>query len=251
MKIIAPTTCPSCNSILERVKDQLFCRNTEDCPAQSTKRLQNFCKKLKLKGFGEVTLDKAELTKFNDLLDLVPEELVSRGFSPHMATKLYDVVTDRTTQGISPNDFLAAVSIPLVGDGAMRKLTFDLIENITYDMCKASGIGDKAARNLLEWIDTNGDTISRWSVYFKTIKSQTSVATSNGNVICITGKLNDFKNRGEAGKYLESLGYEVKTSVTKIVTHLICEDGTTGSSHKKAITNGIPVLTIKELLEEL
>lgn len=250
MKIIAPTNCPSCESELERVKDQLFCRNTEDCPAQSTKRLQNFCKKLKMKGFGEATLEKAELSCFDDLLDVVPEDLTSRGFSQHMATKLYDVVTDRTTLGISPNDFLAAVSIPLVGDGAMRKLSFDSIGDITYDMCKTSGIGDKAARNLLEWIDANDYTISRWSVYFKTIKSQTSDVQSNGKVICITGKLNDFKNRGEAGKYLESLGYEVKTSVTKAVTHLICEDGTTGSSYKKAINNGIPVITIKELLED-
>jgi len=250
MKIIAPTTCPSCKSELERVNDQLFCRNSDDCPAQSTKRLQNFCKKLKMKGFGEATLDKAELTKFNDLLELVPEDLVSRGFSPHMSSKLYDVVTTRVDQGISPNDFLAAVSIPLVGDGAMRKLAFDTIEAITYDMCILSGIGDKAAKNLLEWIDANADTISRWSVYFKTIKNQTSKVPTNGYVISITGKLNDFKNRSEAGLFLESQGYEVKSSVTKAVTHLICEDGTTGSSYKKAITNGIPVITIKELLEE-
>jgi NAD-dependent DNA ligase len=250
MNISAPTTCPSCTSKLERVKDQLFCRNGEDCPAQSTKRLQNFCKKLKIKGFGEATLGTLGFTKFNDILAFTPDDALKQGLSAHMAGKLYDTVTEVTSSGISPNDFLAAMSIPLIGDGAMRKLSFDSVESITYDMCKTSGIGDKAARNLLDWIESNEDIISRWSVFFKTIKSQTSNAESNGNVVCITGKLTDFKNRTEAGTYLASLGFEVKTSVTKLVTHLICEDGSTGSSYKKAINNGIPVITIKELLED-
>ena len=250
MKIISPTNCPSCGSILELVKDQLFCRNEDDCPAQSTKKLQNFTKKLKMKGFGEVTLNKLEFTRFNDLLDFVPEEAISRGLSGHMATKLYDVITDRTRLGISPNDFLAAMSIPLVGDGAMRKLSFESIESITYDMCISHGIGDKAARNLIEWIDLNDETISRWSPYFKITKSQTPDVASNGFVICITGKLTDFKNRAEAGIFLTNAGYEVKTSVTKLVTHLICEDGSTGSSYNKAIKNGIIITTIKNLLED-
>lgn len=251
MKIISPIECPSCGSTLELVKDQLFCRNSDECSAQSTKKLQNFCKKMKIKGFGESTLAKIEINTFSDLLFLTDVYLEDKGLSTHMANKLVTVIQDRLELGISPNDFLAAVSIPLVGDGAMRKLTFDTIENITYDMCKASGIGDKAARNLLEWVDTNIDTIDDWSPYFKTIKSQTSIVPTNGNVICITGKLNDFKNRTEAGAFLTSQGFEVKTSVTKAVTHLICEDGTTGSSYKKAIANGIPVTTIKKLLEEL
>jgi NAD-dependent DNA ligase len=249
MKIISPTDCPSCGSNLELVNDQLFCRNTDDCPAQSTKKLQNFCKKLKMKGFGEVTLEKLGLVSFNDLLDLDDKQAISRGLSEHMANKLIDVIQTRLELGISPNDFLAAMSIPLIGDGAMRKLSFDKIEDITYDTCKNSGIGDKAARNLIEWIDHNNNTIVRWSNYFKIIKSQTPTE-SNGYVLCITGKLIDFKNRSEAGKFLEARGYEVKTSVTKAVTHLICEDGTTGSSYQKAIKNGIIITTIKNLLED-
>ncbi len=249
MKITSPTNCPSCGSTLELVNDQLFCRNSDECPAQSTKKLQNFCKKLKMKGFGEATLDKLGLSSFNDLLDLDTKQAISRGLSEHMANKLVSVVQARIDLGISPNDFLAAMSIPLVGDGAMRKLSFDTVEDITYDMCKNSGIGDKAARNLIEWIDRNTNTITKWLVYFKITKSQTP-KPSNGIVVCITGKLTDFKNRSEAGKFLEASGYEVKSSVTKAVTHLICEDGTTGSSYQKAIKNGITITTIKNLLED-
>lgn len=249
MKIITPSNCPSCGSTLERVKDQLFCRNKEDCPAQSTKRLQGFCKKLKIKGFGEVTLDKLGFTSINDLISFSAKDLELKGMSPHMAQKLFDVVSERVSLGISPNDFLSAMSIPLIGDGAMRKLSFDTVESITYDMCISSGIGDKAAKSLTEWVNKEWYNYQdSWEPTFvKAIKSQTP---TNGLIICITGKLTDFKNRATAGKYLEELGYEVKTSVTKAVTHLICEDGTTGSSYQKAIKNGIKITTIKNLLED-
>ena len=36
----------------------------------------------------------------------------------------------------------------------------------------------------------------------------------NSITVCITGKLKDFKNRNDAAKYLESLGYTVTDSVT-------------------------------------
>lgn len=251
MKIISPTNCPSCDSILELVKDQLFCRNSAECPAQSTKKLQNFAKKLKMKGFGEVTLQTLGFTSINDLATFTPEDAISRGLSEHMATKLYDVITDRLLMGLSPNDFLAAMSIPLIGDGAMRKLSFDTVESITYDMCKSHGIGDKAARSLLKWIESDWSSYkNHWSAHFKITKSQTPSTENNGMVICITGKLTDFKNRSEAGIFLQAKGYEVKTSVTKAVTHLICEDGSTGSSYKKAIKSGIIITTIKNLLED-
>jgi DNA ligase (NAD+) len=253
-KITAPTNCPSCESILERVKDQLFCRNSSDCSAQSTKKLQQFCKKLKIKGFGEKTLEKLGLKSINDLALITIPQLQKAGLSDHMANKLFNVVKDRMALGISPNDFLAACSIPMIGDGAMRKLEFDFVDYITYNLCTAAGIGDKAAKSLIKWIELEwNDLQPLWEQHFTlTTKSQTPVATvSNGYILCITGKLNDFKSRGDATTYLEEQGYEVKKSVTKAVTHLISEDGDTSkSSYTKALTNGVTITTIKELLED-
>ena len=246
MKIIAPTQCPSCNSVLERVKDQLFCRNTDDCSAQSSKRLQNFCKKLKIKGFGEATLEKLGLLNFNDILTLTTEYAESRGLSAHMSEKLVEVVNSRISLGISPNDFLAACSITLIGDGAMRKLIFDSVSNITYDMCKMHGLGGKAAENLLDWVRVEWPIYQElWEPTF--VKEEQVVATLPA--VCITGKLNDFPNRAFAKGYLQSLGFEVKPSVTKSIKYLISEDGKESSSYKKAINNGIAVITIKDLEE--
>ena len=201
---------------------------------------------MKFKGFGEVTLEKLGITSINELLVLEVTDLEAKGFSSLMANKLTKVISDRLEQGIFPNDFLAASSIPLIGDGTMRKLTFDLIENIPSISGVNATIGEKAARSLLDWIDDNEETIALWSPHFKTIiKSQKPEA--NGIVVCITGKLTDFSSRAKATTYLEDLGYEVKKSVTKEVAYLICETGSTGSSYQKAIKAGIPVLTIKQL----
>lgn len=252
MKIVAPTRCPSCDAELERVKDQLFCRNSQDCPAQSTKKLQNFCKKLKIKGFGEQTLSKLELVHINDLLELTPEYASSKGLSDRMATKLANTVADRLAQGFSPNDFLAACSIPMIGDGAMRKLKFESVDKITYELCRSFGIGDKASQSLITWISDNWNNYKGWEAYFETPTIVESAAKeSTGIVVCITGKLNDYSNRKEAAAYLESIGVEVKSSVTTAVTHLICEDGTRGSSFKKAESYGIQITTIKDILEDI
>jgi len=248
MKILAPDSCPSCGSKLDKVNAQLFCSNKVDCPAQSSKKLQKFCKQLKLKGFGESALDKLNFTSFNDIIQLTAKHGIASGFSEHMALKLVDIVEDRLALGITPNDFLAACSIPLIGVGAMRKLRFDCIANITYNICQLHGLGDKAASNLVNWIDTEWGTYSlHWEKYFVDSKEETSVSLPT---VCITGKLTDFSNRTTAADHLTKLGFDVKSSVTKNVKYLICEDGSNSSSRKKAIDYGITVTTINNLEEK-
>jgi NAD-dependent DNA ligase len=251
MKILAPTQCPSCGSTLSRVKAQLFCLNSKECLAQSSKKLQNFCKKLKIKGFGESTVEKLKLTNFNDLIKLTAEYAESCGLSNHMSLKLVEVIKQRLKLGVSPNDFLAACSIPLIGDGAMRKLKFDFIANITSEMCKKQGLGNIAASNLLSWIDTEWCEYQEfWETYFVENISKATPTNTVLPVVCITGKLTDYANRTAAGDYLSSLGFQVKSTVTKQVQYLICEDGnTSSSSYKKAIGYGLTVTTIK-ILEE-
>ena len=48
-EILPPTQCPSCDSVLEWVNDQLFCRNGS-CPAQNSKAVEHFAKTIKIKG---------------------------------------------------------------------------------------------------------------------------------------------------------------------------------------------------------
>lgn len=251
MKIEAPKGCPSCSALLYQVNDQLFCPNNIDCPAQTSKRVQAFTKSLKIKGFGEAAIEKLELTDPSQLLTLNTTDYLIAGFSEHMAAKLQGVIQDRISQGISPNDFIAAMSIPLIGDTAARKLNISSIDDITFEVCKSSGLGDKATSNLMQWVTESWPFYREsWGSKLKQPNVTTIKSQSTGITVCITGKLNDFSSRDSATAYLQSLGITVKDSVTKAVNYLICEDGkTSSSSYKKANENNIPIITIKNLEE--
>lgn len=246
--IIAPSECPSCGYSLVRIKDQLFCQNTSNCPAQNAGKVQAFCKKLKIKGFGEKTIESLNLSHINHLATLTPEYMMECGMSEHMSNKLKSVIEDRVREGIDFRDFIAACSIPLVGSSSASKLQVDFsISEIDFDLCKQCGLGDKASSNLTDWVELEWipEMQEVWGQYI-TYKSQ-KPANSKGKTVVITGKLTDFKNRTEAKKYLESLGYTVKSSVSKNTDFLVCEDDIESSAYKKATSLIIPIVNIKNL----
>lgn len=247
-KIIAPSECPSCGSLLEQVNNQLFCPNYVDCPAQSSGKLLNFAKKLKIKGFGEATNSKLGFSHPNDFTHLTPELGMEHGLSEHMATKLTNVVRAVLEKGISYKDFLAACSIPLIGSAATDKLNVSSIEELTFEKCKSCGLGDKASENLSEWVQLDWPAYKPcWESYLVFSNNNKSQSNNLGVTVVITGKLTDFKNRSDATRHLESLGFTVKTTVSKATDYLICEDGTTGSSYKKAVQLNKQITTIKYL----
>lgn len=255
MKIEIPTQCPSCGSKLDLVNGQLFCRNKSNCPAQSSKLIENFCTKMKLKGFGPKTIEKLELTKISELFYLTEEDLV-RAVGSKVAAKLISELNTKVRGDIDFGSVLGSLGIPLIGEVAAKKLS----QNCTsFHDVKADG---KAGENYKTWLNSpQGKDVIELPWKFSTgirgakaniIITDELVAQPNGIAVCITGSLQDFANRTDATNYLESLGYTVKKSVTKDVKYLICEDESkrSSSSYKKAETNGIEILSIKELLEK-
>ena len=74
LMIHIPTRCPSCDSELERVKDQLFCRNPL-CGDTARKRVSNYCKKRKIKGLAEKSIEKMQFSSVTDIYTVTEEEL--------------------------------------------------------------------------------------------------------------------------------------------------------------------------------
>lgn len=251
MEILLPTECPSCGSELEMVNSQLFCRNTKSCPAQSTKRVQHFCKVLKIKGFGEVTVNKLGISHISELLTLTEEFCKTKGIGDKTSSNLVAQIQDRLNKKIFVSDFIAGMSIPLVGTSLAKKLGTIKIGDLSYETIKEVGGGDKAANNLMSWVETDWipELSNEWNQYLITeAKSSVNTAPVKG-AVCITGKLNNFPNRKAAAEHLASLGWEVKSSVTKNTQYLVCEDEskTGSSSYKKAQSLGISIVTIKDL----
>jgi NAD-dependent DNA ligase len=249
MKIEIPSSCPSCGTHLLNINGQLFCTNKVDCPAQSSKLVENFCSKMKIKGFGPATIEKLEISTISELYHLSMYEL-TEAVGEKVATKLEAELNEKLRSTVDFASVLGSLSITLIGQVAASKIAS---KYNSFEDAKADG---KAGQNLLAWKDSvvGQDVMTLpWKFGGAQAKAVTTVdAKTLGIDVCITGSLEDFPNRTEATKYLEQLGFSVKKDVTKTVQYLICEDESKigSSSYKKAQSRGIPILTIKTLVQE-
>lgn len=241
MKIEIPTNCPCCDSPLELVNDQLFCRSAQ-CPAQLNKKIEHFTKTLGIRGFGPKTVEKLELLDISEIFYLELSDVTEALGSEKMAAKLLDEI--KAASSAKLDKVLAAFSIPLIGTSASTKLcqVISNIDEITAETCKDAGLGDKATANLISWLETEFLEVKEFLPFDFQTSGKISNA-DNGKSICITGKLASFKTKSEASAALISAGYKVVDSVTKTLTYLVDEGDKGSAKRKKAEELGIPLIT--------
>ena len=245
--IAEPTECPSCNYPLEKVKDQLFCRNSA-CPAQLSKKIEHFAKTLGIKGLGPKTVEKLQLQELTELFYLDPEE-VSKVLGVKIATKLLDEI--KRAEGANLATVLESFSIPLFGNTAAKKLCtiISSIEEISHETCKKAGLGDKVTQNLLNWLETEYNELKEFLPF--TFSSEIKIADANAKTVCITGKLKSFKKKADATELLAAAGYTLVDSVTKSLDFLVDEGDSSSSKREKAVLYGITIITdLNDLLKE-
>lgn len=240
-EIVPPTDCPSCGSILEWINQLLYCKNTE-CGAQSQKKVEHFAKTMKIKGLGPAAIEKLGFMSPSDIYYMDEETLIETLGSEKVGAKLYVEIENSKSAPLEL--LLPAFGIPLIGNTATKKLseTVKDIHEINADTCKRAGLGPKASENLLSWIQYDGP------FYFEVMPhtwtfSKKSVAQATKGVVCISGKLKSFKTKADATETLSSLGYVVKSSLTKDVTILVNESGIESSKTKQARESGITIVT--------
>lgn len=240
-EIVPPTDCPSCGSILEWINQLLYCKNTE-CGAQSQKKVEHFAKTMKIKGLGPAAIEKLGFMSPSDIYHIDEETLIETLGSEKVGAKLYVEIENSKSAPLEL--LLPAFGIPLIGNTATKKLseTVKEIHEINADTCKRAGLGPKASENLLSWIQYDGP------FYFEVMPhtwtfSKKSIAQATKGVVCISGKLKSFKTKADATETLSSLGYVVKSSLTKDVTILVNESGVESSKTKQARESGITIVT--------
>ena len=248
--ITPPTNCPCCDSILELVNEQLFCRNTK-CPAQWSKKLESFSSTLKIKGLGPSTISKLGVESLPELYELTVSDIQDKIHSEKLPEKLYDELQKSKSSKLV--DILPAFSIPLIGRSASQKLcdTISHIEDISENSCTEAGIGPKASANLVNFMETEFypnryiDTLPfNWNNKISKKKEVTGV-------VCISGKLKSYPTKAHATKVLESYGFVVKSSLTKECTHLINESGIESAKTQTARDRGVLIISnIKHLIGE-
>ena len=248
-EIIIPTHCPACNSELDVVNDQLFCRNP-DCPAKSSKRIEHFVKTLSIKGLGKATIEKLDLQDYHEVYSFTEEEIIALLDSERLGAKLFAEIENSKSADLTT--LLPAFSIPLIGRSASNKLTKKVsnISEITYEKCIDSGLGPKAASNLTKWLDEVFYPNEYDDLPFSFSCEKPKVSYTKG-VVCITGKLKSYPTKAAAQKVLQNYGFETKDNLTKEVTILINESGIESAKTNKAQDMGITIYdNIKQLIKE-
>ena len=245
LMIEPPTNCPSCSSLLERVKDTLYCRNTM-CGATSQKRVEHFAKSLKIKGLGPAAIEKLGISSIQEIYELdIAYITISLG-SAKLAVKLFEEIKKSENEPL--NTVLPGFGIPLVGKAAADKLSkvCNGIFDITEESCKKAGLGEKVTHNLLTWLSNEFDSYCYLPFSYEFDVTE----TGSKGVVCISGKLNSFKTKADAKKVLEALGYVVKDSLTKDVTILVNESPRETEKTIKARESGITIVNnLKDYLE--
>lgn len=252
-----PNTCPSCGSVLQNSGLELFCVNTELCPAQNSKRLENFCKVMKIKGLGaksiEKLMDATMLSSIQDIYKLTEHDLVEVLGNAN-GKKLHTEIQKSKTQKLEL--FIQALGIKSIAASSAVAIAEEIktLENLTLENINVPSLikklGNVKHSSLVDFVNSElYQQILKLPLNLLQPSQPTEVAGEIKGTVCITGKLNDFKNRKEAENFLSSLGWNIKSSVTKEVTHLVCEDETktSSSSYKKATDRNIPIVTIKQL----
>ena len=228
-EIKIPTHCPSCNSKLEIVNSQLFCRNRQ-CDAQTSKKVEAFVKKMRIKGFGPKTIDKLGFIHPLDLYR-TPLSTYVEVLGEKMGEKLFNEVENSRKTTFAT--FLSALSIPLIGDTASKKIAKQannldqLVHNFDLD------VGPKARENISDWALSEQ--------YLDAVELEEWFTFKQQNYVVQMQK---------AKEYLENHGYTVTSTVSSATDYLVCEDGSNSSKSKKAESLGIPIVSIANLIEE-
>lgn len=248
MKIEIPTTCPSCESKLERVKDQLFCRNP-NCGETQIKKVVNYAKVMKIKGLGEKTVDKLELRSIPDIYSLTLSA-ASAAIGEKLATKLMDEI--EKSKVLTLDKFVAACSIPLIGATAGKKL-LNVAANpfdITEENCKKAGLGDKATSNLLDWVATEYmENLKELPLQFTESKVPEK-AMEGKYTVCITGKIQGY-TKAKLAEYLSEFGVVVVDNISKKVDYLICNERKNSTKERKADELGITIFNLENFIKEI
>lgn len=245
MKIEIIKNCPSCDTILVRVKDQLFCHNIS-CSGKAAKQVENYTKVLKIKGFGPKTIEKLEILSIQDLYNLNKKDLIDI-LGTTIGTKLFQEIEKAKVLNIG--DFLAACSIPLIGKTAAKKvamLTNNPLE-INIKLCKEAGLGDKATKNLVDWIEKE---YIQLILPIKFVEMQKTAQVNNKYTICITGRIKGY-TKAKIADELSTFGVNIVDSVSTKIDYLVCEELKGSVKENKAKSLNKEIITLNKFKEIL
>ena len=260
-----PTTCPVCDSQVEKPEGEAVTRCTAGlfCGAQRKEAIKHFAsrKAFDVDGLGdkivEQLVDEQLIQSPADLFVLTEQQISNlERMGPKSAQNLVQALQDSKSTTLPK--FLYSLGIREVGEATALNLanhyqTLENIKNADYDsLITVSDVGGIVANHLLAFFKEshNLDVIEQLiehGVHWPIIeKKQESELPLLGLTYVLTGSFSEM-GRTEAKNALVSLGAKVAGSVSA-KTHFLIAGEKSGSKLTKAQDLGVPVLTEDDML---
>ena len=254
-KFSAPTHCPVCESELELVNDQQFCRNVH-CETKILGRIQHMAGRdaLDIAGLSEQTaikiIESGKVTEPEDIFELTLDDIKKLpGFAEKSAMNLYQGI--QTARTASFDRFVYSVGIPLIGRSASKDMAkiypsyddfLNDYKNKFAQLRQVEGFGETMIASLIKNFDL---LVAMKGKMFEVQFTKPAAQASGDYCICVTGTLE--KPRSYYQGLIESHGQKFVSSITKKTTHLLVGEKA-GSKLKKAEDLGIVILKSEEEL---
>ncbi|NOR80215.1 MAG: NAD-dependent DNA ligase LigA [Methyloprofundus sp.] len=265
-KIVFPSTCPVCNSEIERLEGEAIARCTAGlyCAAQRKEAIKYFAsrKAMNIDGLGvkvvEQLVDEQLINTPADLFTLKVEQLIPL---ERMAAKKAENLVNAIQQCKQTTlaKFILALGIREVGDATAKNLaehflTLDAIQDADSETLEqVDDVGVVVAKHIVTFFRQihNQEVIHsllaagiHWPAIKATARQSLPLA---GKTFVLTGTLTQM-DRSEAKQALQSLGAKVSSSVSKKTDYVVAGESA-GSKLTKAQELDIAILTEIEMLK--
>lgn len=261
-----PKKCPICGSpteiICEVDTEVLMCTN-EACEGKLCNRIDHFAGKkgLDIKGLSKATLEK--LIDWNwvsspiDLYNLKNkrEEWINKpGFGVRSVDNILAAIENSKKPKLE--NFICAIGIPQIGKTLSKELTKhfnsykDFREAVKnhWDFTQIDKIAYEKASSIYNFDYAEADILDTIMLEYE-IDEPAAADNLKGESICVTGKLNKFKNRDEFAKAIQDHGGKIVSGVSKNTTWLVTNTPDSGTSKNVTAQRlGVPIITEEEFI---
>lgn len=271
-------TCPACGQLtteresIDNTKRTvtLYCDNPA-CPAKAITRLDHMASQsgLDIRGMSESMieslLDNHILNDYASLFhmkDWRENIAMLPGFGEITADNL--IKAAEKARRTTPAKLLYGLGINGIGHSQSKNITAVHLDPKTYptlkieDLSSIDGIGGIKAAAFVNWFKDSAnlqeyrDLLKELDIQVSDQPAASSRTELAGSTYVITGKLVRIQNRKDLVALIERHGGKVSDSVSTKTTALINNDITSQSGkNKKAKELGIPIITEKDILEQI
>ena len=267
--IVYRTTCPDCNTPLERKEGEaaFYCPNDEGCPTQIVGKMQHFTgrKVMDIDGLGDETIEtlyqKGFIKHISDIYELhnkADQLKTMERFGEKSITNMLEGI-EKSKQ--MPFDrVLFGLGIRYVGATVAKKLTahfktIDNLKNSLFDELKAvEEIGDRIANSLVDYFGDRRhweeiEKLKAHGLQFVAEEKEVTLQSEKllGQNFIISGTFEKY-SRDELKDIIEQNGGKILSSISAKLNYLVAGDNMGPAKLEKATKLNIPIISDEELI---